>query len=236
MERADGPERAGAGESDDATPHSPAAPAPSDGRVHHLELIATIALAVAALGTAWSGYQASRWNGQQAEAASSANATRIAAARAAGEAEAEIQVDIATFVQWVDARASGQDALATFYRERFRPEFQPAFDAWLTARPFRDPAAPATPFAMPEYRTAARAEADQLGAQADGYADDMRRDVQRATNYVLAVVLFSVALFFSGISTKLTSRRLRAAMVTLGCAVLLGTLIWVATSPVNISI
>jgi hypothetical protein len=236
MERADGPERAGAGETDDPTPRSPDAPAPSNGRVHHLELIATIVLSIAALGTAWSGYQASRWNGQQAEAASSANATRIAAARAAGEAEAETQVDIATFVQWVDARASGQDALATFYRKRFRPEFQPAFDAWLAARPFRDPTAPATPFAVPKYQPAARAEADQLGEQADSAAEDMRRDVQRATNYVLAVVLFSVSLFFAGISTKLTSRRLRAAMVTLGCVVLLGTLIWVATSPVNISI
>jgi TRAP-type C4-dicarboxylate transport system permease small subunit len=236
MERADGREQAGVGDTDDATPPSTDPPAAPSKRLKHLELIATIMLAIAALGTAWSGYQASRWNGQQAEAVSSANASRIAAARAAGEAEAETQVDIATFIQWVDARASGRPALARFYQQRFRPEFQPAFDAWIAARPFRDPTAPATPFAMPEYHLAARAEADQLEAQADGYSEAMRRDVQRATNYVLAVVLFSVSLFFAGISTKLMSPRLRVAMVTLGAVVLLSTIAWVAVSPVNISI
>jgi TRAP-type C4-dicarboxylate transport system permease small subunit len=237
MESADRPDEADADVgimTDDATPRSPVA-APSKGR-DRLELIATIVLAIAALGTAWSGYQASRWNGQQAEAASSANAARIAAARAAGEADADSQIDIATFVQWVDARASGRAALARFYEQRFRPEFKPAFEAWIATRPLRNPSAPATPFAMPEYQPAARAQADELGAQADGHSEDMKRDVQRATNYVLAVVLFSVSLFFAGISTKLTTPRLRAVMVTLGCAVLVGTLTWVATSPVNFSI
>ena len=205
-------------------------------RRDHLELIAAIALSVAAVATAWSGFQASRWNGEQAVASSHANATRIAAARADGEARTLLQIDIATFVQWVDARASGQRALADFYEQRFRPEFQSAFDAWLATRPFRAPSAPATPFAMPEYATAAAAEADQLGEQADAYSEDQRRDIQRATNYVLAVVLFSVSLFFAAISTKLTSRRLRVALLSVGCVVLLGTCIWVATSPVNLSL
>jgi hypothetical protein len=126
--------------------------------------------------------------------------------------------------------------LADFYEQRFRPEFQPAFDAWLATRPFQDPSAPATPFAMPEYHTAAAAEAEQLGAQADAYSEEQRRDIQRATNYVLAVVLFSVSLFFAAISTKLTSRRVRVALLSVGCVVLVGTCIWVATSPVNLSL
>src|SRR5262245_31066617 len=115
---------------DDATPRS-APPVEPKKRRDHLELIATIALAIAAVGTAWSGYQASRWNGQQAEAVSSANAARIAAVTASGQADTETQVDIATFIQWVDARASGRPALARFYEQRFRPEFEPAFDAWV---------------------------------------------------------------------------------------------------------
>jgi hypothetical protein len=203
-------------------------------RRDHLELIAAVALSIAAVATAWSGYQASRWNGEQAVASSHANATRIAAARADGEARTELQIDIGTFVQWVDARASGQRSLADFYKQRFRPEFQPAFDAWLATRPFRNPSAPATPFAMPDYQTAAEAEAEQLGEQADAYSEEMRQDIQRATNYVLAVVLFSVSLFFAALSTKLTSRRLRVAMLTVGCVTLVGTCIWVATSPVDL--
>jgi len=50
------------------------------------------------------------------------------------------------------------------------------------------------------------------------------------------VVLFSVALFFCGISTRLRSPRSRAVLLGLGCAVLVDTLAWVATFPVSISI
>ena len=101
---------------------------------------------------------------------------------------------------------------------------------------FRTPSAPETPFAMPEYQPAAAADAERLGEQADAFSDEMRRDIQRATNYVLAVVLFSIALFFAAISTKLSNRRLRVALLTVGCVVLLGTCIWVATSPVDLSV
>jgi hypothetical protein len=201
-----------------------------------LELVAAIALSIAAVATAWSGFQASRWNGEQAVASSHANATRIAAARAEGEARTNLQIDIETFVQWVDARAVGKESLAQFYERRFRPEFEPAFDAWIATRPLRNPSAPPTPFTMPEYQPAAETEADQLGEQADAYSEDMRRDIQRATNYVLAVVLFSVSLFFAAISTRLSSRRLRVVLLTMGCVALVGTCIWVAVSPVNFSI
>jgi hypothetical protein len=41
-----------------------------------MELIATLLLALATLGIAWSGYQGARWNGEQAEEYSASNATR----------------------------------------------------------------------------------------------------------------------------------------------------------------
>jgi hypothetical protein len=67
-------------------------------------------------------------------------------------------------------------------------------------------------------------------------AADVREYIQRASNYILGVVLFSVALFFAGMSTKLTAPRLRWATLTVGCIVFLGTLTWIATSPVTVSI
>ena len=53
---------------------------------------------VAAPGTSWSSYQATRWNGEQAKAASRTNAIRIDAARAQGLGQAQTQVDVATFI------------------------------------------------------------------------------------------------------------------------------------------
>jgi hypothetical protein len=195
-----------------------------------------VLLALAAVATAWSGYQSTRWNGEQTKASSRTNAIRIDAARAQGLAEAQTQVDVATFTQWVDAYARRETDLADFYFKRFRDEFRPAVDAWLATRPLRNPDAPLTPFAMPEYRLAAAAEADRLDAEAEASSATVRRNIQRASNYVLGVVLFSVSLFFAGMSTKLSDVRLRKVTLAVGCIVFLGTAIWIATSPVSVAV
>jgi hypothetical protein len=171
--------------------------------------VATVLLALAAVATAWSSYQAARWNGEQAKATAAVNKARIEAARASGVANAQTEIDVATFTQWVDAYATEERELADFYFRRFRPEFKPAVDAWIATRPLRTPDAPLTPFAMPQYKLAARAQAERLDRRADVLAATARRNIQRSTNYVLGVVLFAVALFFAGMSTKVGSLRTR---------------------------
>jgi hypothetical protein len=200
------------------------------------ETVATVLLSLAAVAIAWSSYQATRWNGEQAKAASRTNAVRIDAARASSLAEAQTQVDVATFIQWIDARGEGDPELASFYRARFRSEFKPAFAAWLATRPFTSADAPPTPFAMPTYRLEATAEAERLDAEAEVSAATVRRYIQRSSNYVLGVVLFSVALFFAGMSVKLDVPGLRKAALAVGCLVFLGTVAWIATFPVSIDI
>ena len=208
----------------------------SAGHERRIEIVATVLLSVAAVATAWSGYQATRWNGEQAKAAGSTNAIRVDAARAQGLSQAQTQVDIATFVQWVDAYALKRTMLADFYFKRFRTEFRPAVNAWLATQPLKNPNAPLTPFVMPEYKLAAAAEAKRLDAEAEVSSATVRRNIQRASNYILGVVLFSVSLFFAGMSTKLSDIRLRTITVTIGCIIFLGALAWIATSPVSISV
>jgi len=200
------------------------------------ELVVTVLLVVAALGTSWSSYQATRWNGEQAAAASRTSAIRISAARAQGLSQAQTQVDVATFIAWADANRSGDRRVAAFYVDRFRDEFRPAFDAWRATRPFSDPDAPPTPFAMPEYQLASRTEAESLDAQSEASAAQVRLDIQRSSNYVLTVVLYAVVLFFAGMSTRLRNPRLRWVMTLAGCLVLVGNLVWIATFPVSLRV
>jgi hypothetical protein len=195
-----------------------------------------VLLAVAAVATAWSSYQANRWNGEQAKAASRANALRISAARAQGLAQGQTQVDVAVFIQWVNATATDEAELASFYEDRFRPEFVPAFDAWQDTDPLTNPEAPPTPFAMPEYQLEAAAEAEDLDAQSEVASATVRRNIQRSSNYVLAVVMFAVALFFAGMSTKLKSPGTRTALLVVGCLVFLGTAVWIATFPISLAV
>ena len=201
-----------------------------------LELAATVLLAAATVATAWSGYQASRWNGEQAKSASRTNAIRIEAARAQGLAQAQTQVDVATFMQWADAYARGETLLERFYFARFRKEFKPALNAWIATKPLKTPNAPLTPFAMPQYRLKASADVRRLDAAAERSASQVRGYIQRSTNYVLCVVLFAAALFFAGISTRFESSRLRAVTLGMGSAVFVATLTWMATFPVSLSV
>jgi hypothetical protein len=140
------------------------------------------------------------------------------------------------FFQWVNADAADDDELADFYRQRFRPEFQPAFDAWLASDPLTDADAPATPFAMDEYQLQARTDAERFDAQAETFAAAVRRNVQRAANYVLGVVLFAVALFLAGMSAKLRSPGPRKVLLAVSSLVIVGTVVWIATFPINVGI
>jgi hypothetical protein len=205
-------------------------------RQHRVELLSTILLAVAAVATAWSTYQSTRWRGEQARDYSKATAARIQSSEASTRAGQLTQVDIATFIQWVDAGVAGDTKLARFYRRRFRDEFRPAFAAWLATNPRTNRSAPLTPFAMPQYRVAEAVEASRLNTQAGVHADAAGEANQRSDNYVLAVVLFASSLFFAGISTKLRSLGQREVLLALGWIIFLGTAVWLATLPVTFSV
>jgi len=210
-------------------------PAPEGGR-NLQELLVTVLLVVAALGTSWSSYQATRWNGEQAAAAGRTNAIRIDAARAQGLSRSQTQVDVATFIAWAEADRRGEDDVADFFVKRFRDEFRPAYDAWIATEPLTNADAPETPFAMDEYDVSAGDKAEQLDAAAEKSAAQVRLDIQRSSNYVLTVVLYAVVLFFAGMSTRLQNKRLRWVMTLTGLAVLIADLIWIATMPVSLAV
>jgi hypothetical protein len=203
-------------------------------RQHRVEFLVTVLLAVAAVATAWSTYQSARWRGEQAADSTKATAAHIASSQASTRAGQLTQVDIATFIQWVDADVAGERRLAQFYRRRFRKEFRPAFAAWVATSPQTNPTAPISPFAMRQYRVAEALRSDRLNTAAGMHADAAGEANERAGNYVLAVVLFAVALFFAGMATKLRSLGTQEVLLVLGWVVFLGAAAWVATLPVTI--
>lgn len=208
--------------------------ADTDSLSRRVETLATILLAMAAVATAWASYQSAQWRGEQAAHTSKSTAARIEASTASTRAGQLTQIDIATFTQWVNATEDGDTQLADFYRTRFRDEFTPAFDAWLATEPLTNTDAPKTPFAMSEYKVADNQEADRLNAVARDQSEAASAALERADNFMLAVVLFAAALFFAGMSTKLQTLRHREVLLTLGTLLFFGSAIWLATLPVKL--
>jgi hypothetical protein len=202
-------------------------------RQRRVELLTTVLLAVAAVATAWSTYQSTLWRGEQAADSTKATAAHIESSQASTRAGQLTQVDIATFTQWVDADVAGNTRLARFYRRRFREEFRPAFAAWIATSPRTSPTAPLSPFAMRQYRVTEAVRAQRLNTAAGMHADAAGEANQRAGDYVLALVLFAVALFFAGMATKLRSLGKQEVLLALGWVVFLGAAVWVATLPVT---
>ena len=201
-----------------------------------VEVAAAVLLAFAAVATAWSSYQATRWNGEQAKTSGKVNKTRIEAARASGLANAQQQVDVATFMQWVDSYARGETELVTFYRQRFRPEFKPAFNAWIATKPLKTKGAPLHAVRHAGVPAGREGPSRPAGRHRRGALRPGAENIQRGSNYVLGVVLFAVALFFAGMSTKLTAPGLRKAMLAVGYVIFLGAAVWIATSPVSVAV
>jgi hypothetical protein len=197
-----------------------------------LELAAVLLLALTTLATAWCGYQAARWSGEQSEHFARASSTRIKSQQASTRAGQLRIDDLLYFNGWLDAREAGNTALAAIYRRRFRPEFEPAFRAWLAQKPFTNARAALGPLYLPEYRLADSARSTHLDGQADGLFKEGTDAKRTDDRYVLSTVFFAAVLFFAGISLRLDWRPLRIGVLGLAFALLSGGVIFVLTLPV----
>jgi hypothetical protein len=203
---------------------------------HRVEVFSTLLLTLAAVATAWASYQAAHYRSEQGLAGNRSTAARVQANRAQSVANREIQVDVATFFQWVNAYQSGDDELADFYFRRFRPEFRPAVKAWIATHPLTNPRAPLSPFAMQEYASARIRAADALEQKGEAASKVSLAQVKRADRYTLCVVMFALSLFCAGMSTRLHTRDMRLAVLGLGWVVFVSTLVWMATFPATLGL
>jgi hypothetical protein len=209
----------------------------SPGRVQRdrrVELIAAVLLSIATVVTAWSAYQATRWSGEQADNYSVASARRTESVRASTLVNRQVLIDVTVYLDWLNAWQTGDEELEALLRSRMRPEFLPAFEAWLgDLGPGVIPAG--TPFTQPEYVLAAEEESAELEAEATLAIDAAREANQVSDDFVLAAVLFASVLFFSGLAGTFDSFRAQVILLALaGVMLVMGTVI-VLTLPQNVA-
>ncbi len=205
------------------------------GKSDWIELAAAFLLALATIASAWSAYQATRWSGVQANSYSAANAARTESVRSSDLATAQRQVDVATYIAWLQAYADKNQNLLDFYQARFRDEFKPAFDAWLASVPAGS-VPDGTPFTRPEYVLAAQTTAEALEAEAEAYSADARAANQTGDDFILIVVVMASVLFFAGVGTKFKSQGVRRFMIAMAVILFLVGTIGIASMPQNVGL
>jgi hypothetical protein len=219
--------------SEPATPAAEAPPLSREEKEHRVEAVAAILLSIATIVTAWSAYQATRWSGEQARNYVTASALRTESVRDSNRANAQILVDVDTFLAWLDAERSGHQVVATDIRDRMRAEFKPVFEAWLADAPAGE-IPEGTPFARSDYVLQTQKDSAQLEAEASASFDEGQRANQVSDNFVLAAVLFASVLFFAGLGGTFDTLRVQVFLLFLAGVMLAIGLVVVVSLPQNV--
>ena len=141
-------------------------------------------------------------------------------------------IDTVAFTAYAEAVATDRTDLADFYQTRFRPDFLPAFNAWMRIDPLNNPDAPSSPFAMREYvlpETTAAQIYDAQGEEAYAHGEVSK---EHSEQYVLNTVILATVLFFAGIAPRVKWVPARLGLMSVAIALLGFAFFDVASLPV----
>lgn len=200
--------------------HHPHNGAHSSRSLEILEIVEAVVLALVAVTTAWAGYQAARWDGQQDQLYEQSTKLRVQAQGLETTAGQERMYDASTVAEWLKAEAGGQPKLAQMFERRLRPEFRAVFETWKSTDPLNNSQAAPGPTLMPEYHNAKSEEAAEANRQATKLFEQGSKARETSDGYVRATVLLATVLLLTAIS-----QRFRTPSVRIGLAVLAALLV-----------
>jgi hypothetical protein len=192
----------------------------SQSRFEAIEVIEAVILALVAVATAWSGYQAARWAGMRAENYAEASRLRVTAEGLATLAGQERIYDSDTFNSWLAAKLDDKEKAAEFFERRFRDEYRPAFTAWLKADPLNNVQAPPGPIFMPEYHNAKHEQFLGLNKKGAEVADQGTKSGETGDQYVRITVLLATVLLITAIGQRFHFKTVRVVFMILACLLL----------------
>ena len=185
-----------------------------------VDVASVVLISVAAVLTALCGYQASRWDGEQARLYNVVDASRLHAAEAADRSAVNTSINVTLFLAYIDAVQHNNTQFAQFIYRRLGPNMRPVMDAWLATHPLTNPKAPTSPFVMREYAERMQAGSSQQEARAKADFTSAQIAHRNADEFTLLTVVFATVSFLAGVSTKLVFPR-HAIIVGLGILALL---------------
>ena len=200
-------------------------------RMEILEVLEGVTLAIVAVATAWSSYQAAKWDGRSAESYAEATAYSVEADEAATLGGQHQLQDLGTFNAWLLAKTMNHDANAELLERRFSPEYRLAFRAWLETNPFQNDSAPPGPRYMPQYKNPFEDSAKRLKRKAFEAFDAGKSYRNTGENYVRAAVLLATVLFLVAVAQRFRVFRIRMFLLCISLVLMSMALYHITTYP-----
>jgi hypothetical protein len=180
-----------------------------------------VILALVALATAWSGFQAAQWDGHQTELYGEANLLSVKAVSLNTSDGQDHLYNTNVLNAWLNAHMQGNKEIAQFYERRFLAEYKIAFNAWIKTDPFNNSEAPPGPSYMPGYRSSKMEEASNLSNEALSNFNQGTKARATADNYVLNTVFLATVLVLAVISQRFQIKSIRTGLLILSFLLLL---------------
>ena len=184
-------------------------PTPSKRRIETIEILEAVLLAMVAIATALSGYQAALWDGESAKEYATSSRLRTEANGTALTANQTLIYNAGNFTAWLQAYDGGDQSLQKLLERRFTPEYKKAFDAWVAIGGVSDPNAPPGPRYMEEYEDPLTEKATELNKEAS-HAFDLGVEYRKnGEHYVRVTVILATVLFLVAIGQRFKIRSVR---------------------------
>jgi hypothetical protein len=197
-----------------------------------LEIAEAILLALVTIATAWSGYQAARWDGRNALFYGEASKYRALATQTSTAAGQQRILDIVTFNTWIQAEDAGKKKLAALYARRFSPQYRAAFESWLKTQPFTNRNAPAGPSFMPQYHNALADQSTRYNNVASVVFQEGTDARETGDKYVRTTVFLASILFLIALAQRFKVKGVRRMLLGIAFILLIYATYTLVTYPV----
>jgi hypothetical protein len=196
-----------------------------DGDEHKLrheliEIFEAVLLALVAISTAWSGYQAARWDGDSARAYATSARVRAESVQTSLSSGQTVLYNTNLINAWFQSTQAGDKEYSDFLVRRMTPEFRVAFDAWVKTDPIKNLKAPPGPRYMPEYKDPLAEKAAVLDEQATEAFELGVTSRENGEKYVRVTVILAAVLFLIAVGQRFRIRGVRIAVNATACAFL----------------
>jgi hypothetical protein len=202
------------------------------GRRHErLELIEAFLLAAVAIATAWSGYQAARWDGRSASSYAHGAAYRIDGDNAITLGGEQRLQDAATFNTWLLAKMSRNDEMAMFLERRFSKDYEPAFRTWLAKDPFKNHDVPHDPVVLAAYKNQLEKEGAELRQKSKEMLEQGHVERETGEDYVRLTVFLATVLFLVAVAQRFSGRSPQMILLSVAAVATTVVVIMLLISP-----
>ena len=185
-----------------------------------LELMAVFLLGVGSVATAWCGFQASQWNGREAEESRDAGLLRTEASQLSAVGTQKFAYDANVAIAFAEAYLSNNTQKLQFLRQALvRPDFLPILEEWRDATEAGDDSVVSL-FANEDYLASLFGVADATTALAEAAIARSNDASEHGDAYLLTTLLTAMALFFAGVTTSFAAGSARFALLALSLVAL----------------